>query len=472
MTLRNRENGSVLISVLILMMFFATVALSLMSYGQANLIRSQGRILALQAQYAAESGADLAIAELNDSNTAYAGTGGEVALITNGSLYRATFDVSVAAGSSDKQKVLTATGYVYQPASSTTPKYTRTLEVLAERSSSTVAASMMSRNIIETGSSVKDLIGLDVFVNGYIKMNKNVTNLIAENIVVADRETSANNCSIGGAGNLVKASSFRDLSQTKTKITIAYNNCVNPPGNATNSDFEVIPNTPISKIQSLYIPWNEYMDGTYQNAPGGCNDWSSGGSPRDIPSTGNTKKTHYPDNGNNVEFSCGSGGNLSLGSDTYNINDHVHVRADFCSASACQPTFNNPDSTTKFVFIEGTVNFDAVTTLPSSGPIVFVVYGADPASKTSSCPLGGAVYLGQSGSSEVNAPKLYLLGMNGVCLDKTKFGADESLGGLGGKNLYIATNAGTPKDLAFDLNFPVNEIPVDLAWRASQYRRL
>jgi hypothetical protein len=466
-----KKDGSILVSVLIIMMFFATVVLSLMSYSNANLIRSQGRILALQAQYAAESAADHAIAELNDGNDSYAGTGGDITLITNGNLYRATYNVSVADGIDSKQKVLTATGKVYQPASAASPKYTRTIEVLAERTSSTVAASMMSRNIIETGSAVKDLTGKDIFVNGYIKMNKNVTNLIAENIIVADRETSANNCSIGGTGNLLKPPSFTDPSQTKTKITTAYNNCISPPGNTTNANFDVAPNTPVSKIQSLYIPWNEYMDATYQNAPGGCNDWTGAGT-RDIPSTGNTKKTHYPNSDSNVEFSCGSSGNIDLSTKTINIRDHAHVRADFCRTSACQPNFNNPDPATKFLFVEGTVNFEQVTTSPGSGPIVMVVYGADPASKASDCPLGGAIYLGNKGSTETVAPALYMLGMNGVCLDKTKFGANESLGGIGGKNIYIATNSGSPKDLAFDLDFPVSEIPVDLAWRASQYRRL
>lgn len=465
------KKGSILISVLIIMMFFATVALSLMSYSNLNLIRAQGRIMALQAQYAAESGADHAIAELNDGNNAYPGTGGEIQIIQNGNLYRSTYEVTLADGADAKQKVLTAVGKVYQPASATSPKYTRTIEVLAERSSSTIAASMMSRNIVETGSAVKDLKGKDIFVNNYIKMNKNVTNLIAENIVVADRETSANNCSIGGTGNIIKPASFTTPGQTKTKITMAYNNCINPPGNASGADFEVTPNTPVAKIQSLYIPWDEYMDATYQNAPGGCNDWLGSGT-RDIPSTGNTKKTHYPNSDSNVEFTCGSSGNIDLGTKTFNIKDHVHVRADFCRTSACQPTFNNPDSTIKFIFVEGTVNFEQLLTSPGSGPIVMVIYGADPASKTSVCPLGGAVYLGNKGNTSTIAPALYLLGMNGVCLDKTKFGSDESLGGIGGKNLYISTNSGTPKDLAFDLDFPVNEIPVDLAWRASQYRRL
>ena len=467
------NNGSVIVTVLLITMFFSVTVLALMSYANANLVRSNSRLLVLQAQYAAESAADQAIAILNSGNETYTGTTSDVVLLTNGNLYRATYSVAVAPGVDSKEKVITATGNVYSPANAATPTYTRSIEVFARRSSTSIAASMLSRNIIETGSSVKDLLGKEIFVNNYIRLNKNVNNLIAEKITVGDKDTGASNCSIGGSGNLVKPSTFTDPTQTKTIIRTAYNNCISPPGNSSNSNFDVSTNqTDIQKLQSFYIPWSYYMDNSYQNSAGGCNDWTAAGSVLDIPSTGNTKKTHYPDSSSNVSSSCGSSGNLALGTKTYNIRDHAHVRANFCSATACRPTFNNPDSAMKFVFIEGTVNFDQVITSPGSGPIVFVVYGADPASKTSVCPLGGSIYLGTSGSNNTNAPALYLLGMNGVCLDKTKFAAAPALGGVAGKNIWVDTNSGTPFDLSFNVNFPVNEIPIDLAWRAAQYRRI
>ena len=211
------------------------------------------------------------------------------------------------------------------------------------------------------------------------------------------------------------------------------------------------------------------MDNSYQNSPGGCNDWTTGASPRSIPSTGNTKKTHYPDSSSNIAATCGTSGDVSLGSNTYTIRDHVHIRANLCAASACSPTFNNPDATLKYIFVEGTINFDSVTTSVGSGPIVFVTYGADPASKAGSCPLGGSIYIG---SGTTNAPDAYFIATNGVCLDKSKFGSAAALGGFSGKNIYIATNSGTPHDLHLDPLFPTDQIPVDLAWRAARYRRL
>lgn len=471
---KSSQSGSALVTIMVIIPFFVAVIGAVLLYANSNLNRSKGRILALQAQYAAESATDQAIAILNSGNDSYTGTGTPVALVTNGNLYRATYSVSVAAGATSKEKIITATGNVYTPSSATTPSFTRSIEVVAQRTSGSTASSMVSRNIIEAASSVKDLKAKDVFVNGYIRLNKNVTNLIAENITVADKDTSASNCSIGGTGNLIKPSSFTNAGQTKTKIITAYNNCLSPPGNSSNADFDVLANqTTIGKVQSTYIPWSYYMDGSYMDSSSGCSDWTSGAFPRSIPSTGNAKKTHYPDSASNIATTCGTSGNIQLTTGQYTIKDHIHLRANLCATTACTPTFYNPDSGAagiKFIFVEGTVNFDSLTTTAGSGPIVFIVYGADPASKTSVCPIGGSVYLGKGGNT--SAPAIYILSQNGVCLDKTKFGTAPALGGVAGKNIYIATNSGTPFDLSFDVNFPSSSIPIDLSWKATTYRRL
>lgn len=134
------------------------------------------------------------------------------------------------------------------------------------------------------------------------------------------------------------------------------------------------------------------------------------------------------------------------------------------------------------MFVEGTVNFNSVKTVSTSGPIVLVAYGADPASKTSVCPYGGALYIGQQGSDYTLAPDMFLLAMNGICLNATKFGTGPqpsvngipapAIGGIAGKNIYISTNSGTPWDLALDPTFPTNLIPLNLSWRQATYERL
>lgn len=470
--LKSNQKGSVIVSILVISLFLVTIIFSLLELANANLIRTRGRVMLLQAQYAAESGADAAVAVLNSGNESYTGTASEVTLLS-GTRYKATYTMTVVAGSTSKEKIITSTGKVYAPANSATANFSRKIEVIAQRTSGSVSYSMVSRNIIDIQSSVKDIAAIDVYVNGYINTNKASNNLIAENITVVDKNTGATNCSIGSLGTLTKPSTFSHAGQTKTNITTGYNNCISPPGNTTNSNFTVATSqTNITKIQSTLIPVSQYLDSSYQNAPGGCNDWTTGAFPRNIPSTGNTKETHYPDSASSISSSCGTSGDLSLATGQYNIKDHAHIRANLCATSACTPTFYNPDTGSagiKFVFIEGTVNFDTVTTAAGSGPIVFVIYGADPSALSGACPLGGAFHLG---AGQTNAPAAYFIASSGVCLDKSKFSAEPALGGFSGKNLYIATNSGSPHDLHLDPSFPVGSIPIDLSWRAIRYRRL
>ena len=468
-----KQDGSIIVSILIVTLFLTTFVFSLIVLANSNLVRARNRVFLLQAQYAAESGADTAVAALNSGNDAYTGSGGDVAIL-DATTYRSTFSVSVAPGATTKERIVTATGKVYSPKTASTPTFTRSIEVIVQRTSITSSTSILSRNIINIQSGVKSVRARDVYINGYLNMNKNTTEFIAENITIGDRNTGPGNCSIGGVGNLTKPTTFYNAGQTKTVITMAFNNCITPPGNTSNTDFTINDNEPsIPKVQSTYIPWAQYMDGTYQNSPGGCSDWTSGSSPRNIPSTGNVKKTHYPDSDPNVTTDCGTNGNINLGSNRYNILDHVHVRANLCATTACTPTFYNPDtgpSGIKFVFVEGTINFDSFQTVSGSGSIVFVTYGPDPASKAGVCPLGGSVYLGNSGTTI--GPAVYFLANNGICLDKTRFGASPSLGGISGKNVFVATNPGSPFDLGLDPLFPVDQIPVDLSWKAIRFRRL
>ncbi len=476
---RNSQRGSILVTILAVTIFLTMLIMGLVVLASANLQRARGRIMQLQAQYSAESGADFAIAKLNDSSNAsaesYAGTGGQVTVLT-AKQYRSTFSTTVTTGLSAKERIITSTGYVYAPATSTSPIHTRKIRVIAQRTASTTASSMLSRTIIDVASGVKNIYAKEVYVNDYILLQKNVNVFVAENVTVAGKDATANKCSISGTGTLQKPTTFETAGQTKSIYNLAYNNCINPPGNSSNTNFEIHANrTDLHTIQSMRIPWGQYMDSSFQNAAGGnCNDWTSGASPRLIPRTGNDKKTHYPDSGTNIASSCGTSGDVALGDNiTYTIRNHAHIRANLCAASACNPIFNNPDvGDMKFVFVEGTINFDSLRTTAGSGPIVFVTYGADPASKTGTCPHGGSLYLGKS-NIETLAPKAYLLATYGLCINQTKFSTtQDALGGVAGKSIYISSNSGQPWSLRLDPTFPVNQIPIDLSWRQTGYQRL
>lgn len=468
------ETGSILVTILIVTIFLTLFTSSLILLANANVTRARNRLLLLQAQYAAESGADAAIAILNSGNEAYAGTISDVQVQTNAQ-YKSTYAVTVSPGASSKERKIVSTGKLYSPKNSASPTMTRRIEVISQRTSTSIVTSgVISRNIVYLQSGVKNLYAKDMYLNGFLLTAKNTTNVIAENLTIAGKNTGAGNCSIEGTGNLIKPTTFTTAGQTKTNLTLAYNNCINPPGNTTNANFNVNANVSgLPKIQSTYIPYNQYMDSSYTNSPGGCSDWTTGASPRSIPSAGNTKKTHYPDTQLSISALCGTSGDVNLGNNTYIIRDHVHIRANLCAASGCTPTFTNPDSgesSAKYIFVEGTVNFNGVHSTPGSGPIVLVVYGADPASKSSVCPYGGAVYLGNTGT--VAAPGIYFLANNGLCLDNTKFDGVPNFGGLSGKNIYISSSPGSPFDLTLDTTFPISIVPIDLAWKATFYRRL
>ena len=444
--------------------------------------RASSRILALQAQYAAESGADAALAIINNGNESYGGQN-NVAVVTNGNRYKAVYDVAVTAGVDGNEKIINATGKLYQPATATTPKTIRKVQVIAKRGSSGNTANVLSKNIVHIGASVKDIVAKEIFVNEYIQMDKNVTTFIAEKIIVADRNPSATNCSING-GKLEKPSG----ATSPTLLKLAYNNCTTPPGNSSNSNFTVLANqTDIEKVQSTYVPWQYAMSSSSQVGRA-CSEWTTGASPRTIPAgtlapspptdqSSNYHTIHYPDSSSGVFNSCTSvatKGSLDLGNDIqYNINQNVHIRASLCSNAPCRPIFYNPSTTTRYVFIEGTINFEQLRSASGSGPIAFISYGTDPASLAAVCPEGGAVRIGQSGNNNTTAPQVFLLAVNGgLCMDGTKFGSTNALGGVSGKNLYIATNSGTPFDLGLNPNFPVSDVPINLTFKATQYRRV
>ncbi len=480
-----KQRGSIVVTILFIMMFLTTLLFGLVILAKANLFRAYQRVYLLQAQYSAESGADAALATINGGNSSYTGTTSDVTILTT-TQYKATFSTTVAAGSSGSQKIITSTGKVYKPATASTPTYTRKVRVTISLTSASSATSLMARNIISVDSSVKNVQAKNIYVNGYINLTSNATTMEAESITVAGKDTGASNCSIEGSGSLAKASSLG--AGAKATIDLRYNNCINPPGNISNSNFNVTVNDPnVAQLTSTYIPWSSYMDSTYQNSPSGCSDWTAAGSTLAIPSTGNTKKTHYPDSSSGIATSCGTNGDLSLGTKLINITDNAHIRANFCKSTACDPIFNNTSGSLKFVFVEGTMNFSSVRTCsnmastPSaivsacggatSAPIAFITYGADPGTHNK-CPYGDSIFINKDGATGTSAPAAYFLATNSVCLYQTKFDSTPAIGGIGGKNLYVSSNSGNPFDLYLDPDFPVSSIPVNLSWRAVGYERL
>ena len=91
------DSGSIIVSILVIMIFLTITILSLAVISQTNISRANQRILLLQAQYAAESGADVVVAYLNSSTEAYADSGVEKKLFKDAfaTNYRATYQATV-----------------------------------------------------------------------------------------------------------------------------------------------------------------------------------------------------------------------------------------------------------------------------------------------------------------------------------------------------------------------------------------
>lgn len=483
---RNKESGSILVSILVIMIFLTMTVMSLAVVSQTNITRANQRIYLLQAQYAAESGADAVVAYLNSSSGAYTASGTEKLLYTYAPNYRATYQATVTDDPADaNKKSVHSIGRVYQPATATSPRFTYKINVKLERSSIAFTSSIVSRNSVEVASSVKAVVAKSLFVNEYVRVNKNTTNITIDDLTIAGRYPDGNNCSLSGSGNLVRNSSLP--SGTKAKLHMAYSNCMDStPGNTSDANFDITANdSSLQKIASIYIPWGYKMNnsdggGNYTN--GSCSDWTSA-SPT-IPSSGNARKTHYPDSGAGTVASsaCGGSGSapadLNLGSKTYTITDHAHIRANLCKSFNCTPKFINPDANKpKFIFVEGVINFERVTVDSSSpGDVIFISYSTSQTiSGSKQCPSNSAaIRLGKDGSNSLLAPNAYFVATNGMlCVDQTKFDTGvQSLGGISGKDIYLSSNSGATFELTFDPEFPLSSIPLDLSWRASNVKRV
>lgn len=486
--MRNRlknQSGSIIVSIMVIMIFLTMTIMSLAVVSQSNITRSTQRIYLLQAQYAAESGADIVVANLNTSAGSYADSGVEKVLFTYAPNYRATYKSTVTDTPNPNKKLVVSVGSVYQPATATAPKFTYKINVAVERSSMQYTASIVSRNSVEIASSVKAVIAKSLFVNEYVRANKNTNDVQIDDLTIAGKYPDGGSCSLSGTGNLVRNPSLP--AGTKAKLRMAFNNCMDPtPGNTSNADFDITANdSSLQKIASIYIPWSYKMNnndggGNYTN--GNCSDWSA--SAPTIPSSGNARKTHYPDSGPGTApaSSCGGSGtspaDLNLGNKTITLNDHVHIRGHLCKAYTCTPKFINPDaSKPKFVFVEGVINFENITADNSSpGDIIFISYATSQTiSASKQCPSdSAAIRLGKDGSNSLIAPKAYFIATNGMlCVDQTKFSTGvKSIGGVSGKDIYLSSVSGTTFELTFNPEFPLSSIPLDLSWGATDVKRM
>jgi hypothetical protein len=138
--LTHRQDGFLLILTLLQGLVVMTILGGVMTLGLYNLNAAKRSLYITDANYAAEAGADRFMYEINQ-NTNYTGTntvcpitssGSNPVTLYNNSSGRATYETCVTAGSITNEKIVYAVGKVYVPASSTTPKSTKTVRLIIE----------------------------------------------------------------------------------------------------------------------------------------------------------------------------------------------------------------------------------------------------------------------------------------------------------------------------------------------------
>lgn len=188
------QRGFVMAILLSIMVVTTILILTITSRTIANYQSATYQNSRTNAQFAADSGLDVGISELN-ADSDYTGTGGEVELLNNSDL-RTTYEIVVDNGATSDKKIITSTGKAYVPSSSTTPRATRTFQLEAD-----AVTSGNGPSSVVTG------------VGGLI-LNNN-SKISGGDVVVNGSVTVSNNASIG-------------LSTNPVNVRVAHQSCPNP----------------------------------------------------------------------------------------------------------------------------------------------------------------------------------------------------------------------------------------------------
>ncbi len=165
---KHRENGFVLLSILVTTIFVMTIGVVSLQMVLNNLqTAKKGRYL-VNAQFAADAGLDDAVRQLNNSS-AWAGTGSEQTLYSISGV-KTTYTTTVTAGADNYQKFINVTAKSFASPSSTAPIYTRKFTVEMRGVTSGDYSVVTGVGGLEMSNSSK-IVGGNVYVNGTISLS-------------------------------------------------------------------------------------------------------------------------------------------------------------------------------------------------------------------------------------------------------------------------------------------------------------
>lgn len=169
---KKNQQGFIVATILISVLFIVTAALYILSLAVSNQKSAASESYRQNAQFVADAGLDAGILSINTDDS-WTGTAGEITLYSDSKI-RTTYETVVTDGATDEEKTITTTGRVYSPASSTTPKFIRKYELDVRAVTSGTGPSSVVTGV---GGLILDnnakITGGDVVVNGTISLNNN-----------------------------------------------------------------------------------------------------------------------------------------------------------------------------------------------------------------------------------------------------------------------------------------------------------
>lgn len=194
--LRIQQQGSVLLSIVLILPFLILIAALYMEFSVSSLRLAREDQFHTYAQFATDAGIDVSLQEINE-DASWTGTNGEVELFNDGQI-KTTYQLTVD-NPTTESKIVTAVGRTYSPATASTPSYTVTINVdLRPVTSGTYSVVTGVGGLILNNSA--KILGGDVLVNGEIFMS-NSAQIGLSNNPVNRIEVAHQNCPVPADAN-------------------------------------------------------------------------------------------------------------------------------------------------------------------------------------------------------------------------------------------------------------------------------
>ena len=163
----NKQSGSILLAIILMMPFIVLIASTYMQLTVASLQIAKTDQFRTQAQFAADAGADFAMEEINLDDV-WVGTGGEIEL-HNDNKIKTTYEVTIT-NVDTSHKSINSIGRTYRPVTATIPESSVSIDV-GIRSIVSGSASVVSGVGGLTMKNSAKVVGGNVYVNGTLAMS-------------------------------------------------------------------------------------------------------------------------------------------------------------------------------------------------------------------------------------------------------------------------------------------------------------